>query len=105
MKLLLPVAVLGWFIVGSPGNVTARLFWPTSPAPWESVDAFYYPDAGDLSRSYQLPDVGSLAACRAWAYGTAASHGDPALERGDYECGIGEVEANWPGKVYRITSR
>ncbi len=53
------------------------------------VDAFYYPNKNDLSVHEAFLDVGSVEACREIARGAAANNGDPNLERGDYECGVG----------------
>ena len=33
-----------WAVLGSPMNYAAGMFWPAKPAPWEAVDAYYYPD-------------------------------------------------------------
>lgn len=81
--------VLIWLVFGSPLSTAANLFWKEGPAPWETIDAYYYPDRYDLSVDISRLDVSSIRACRDWVYATAATKGDPNLERGDYECAIG----------------
>lgn len=39
-----------WFWLGDPPKDAANWFWPDSPAPWEQVDAVYYPDNSDLTK-------------------------------------------------------
>ena len=79
--------------------------WPHSPAPWEAVDAFYYPDKNNLTISTDNFDVGGLAQCRIWASSAAAKRNDPQLERGDYECRVGYLTSQGSLKGYRLTVR
>jgi hypothetical protein len=94
-----------WCIFGSPGETVANWFWPNEPAPWEDVDAVYYPDRNNLYSDIKQPHVGSLARCREWVHAQAAFTGDPDLERGDYECGVGFLRSLGDLSVYRLTLR
>ncbi|MEO8531328.1 MAG: hypothetical protein ABI459_08890 [Deltaproteobacteria bacterium] len=68
------------------------------------VDAFYYPDRNDLSVYETFVDVGSVESCRDVVFAAAAGKGDPNLERGDYECGVGPTGDEFGGmKVYEET--
>lgn len=102
MALFLLLIVGLWFAFGDPGGDVAGWFWPESAAPWEQVDAFYYPDRNDLSVHREFRDVGSVEACRAWVYSMAAANGDPDLVKGDYECGINPLERG-EMLVHRLT--
>lgn len=55
-----------WLTFGGPADDLAGLFWAERPAPWEKVDAFYYPDRHDLSVHRTARDVKSLDGCRSW---------------------------------------
>jgi len=94
-----------WFFVGEPLVAIANWFWPETPAPWEDVDAVYYPDRGNLLVEVSAPHVGTIEACRAWVYDRAAANSDPALTRGDYECGVGFLRNMGPLRIYRLTVR
>ena len=100
---LVAVALGGWAYFGDLQSTVANRFWPKEPAPWEQVDAIYLPDelTKDLSRS----DVGSLEGCRSWVHAQAASHGDPTLARGSYQCGVGHVRTFGAIRIYRIRVR
>lgn len=103
MPAFMIVALAAWFLFGDPGKTLAGWFYPDAAAPWEPVDAFYYPSRHDLSEHFVQHDVGSVEACQDWAYSVAASRGDPDMTRGTYECGVGEAES-WGGlNVYRLT--
>ena len=83
----------------------ANWFWEYEAAPWETVDAFYYPDQNDLSKFQQILGLGSVDVCRNAVRSMAASYGDPNLTMGDYECGI-EVIDNLGGiDIYRTSTR
>lgn len=104
--LLLPVFVFITALGGcSPGQSVANAFWPSSPAPWEDVDAFFYPDRNDLSQHFEMRDLSSIQKCRDWAISMAAAQGDPYQERSDYECGVGRVGSFGSVGVYRLTIR
>ena len=94
-----------WFVVGEPIVTIVNRFWPETPAPWEDVDAVYYPDRGNLLVEVSAPHVGTVEACRAWVYDRAAANSDPTLTRGDYECGIGFLRNMGSLRVYRLTVR
>jgi hypothetical protein len=96
---------LAWFAFGSPASNLAGAIWGDRPAPWESVDAFYYPDRSNLSRSERSINVGSLESCRAWVAAAAAKRNDPQVRRGDYECGVGYLRDFGDLRVYRVTTR
>jgi len=78
-----------WVLFGHPMSFIAGVFWSESNAPWEKVDAFYYPDANNLSEWESKMNVGSVQECRDWVEDYAATKGDSNLNRGDYECGVG----------------
>ena len=104
MPALTLILIALWFIFGSPKNDIANIFWPESLAPWEEVEAFYYPNRGDLSE-VKSSGVDGIEGCRAWVNWQAQLHNDPHMDRGDYECGIGFIEMFGSIKVYRITIR
>jgi hypothetical protein len=103
--LLVAIVIGGWFGFGNPKNTVAGCFWGSDPAPWEVVDAFYYPDRHNLSQSQRAMDVGGLDQCRAWVSRMASRNGDPRVTRGDYECAFGFVEKLGDVSVYRQTAR
>ena len=99
------VAFGSWVLLGSPRQDVAGWVWPESPAPWESVDAFYYPNRNAPTVDKRQTNVGGLEACRSWARTAAAANNDPRLERGDYGCGVGLVRTAGQQRVYRLTLR
>lgn len=101
--IILGVAV--WFLFGDPPKTVANMFWADAAAPWETVDAFYYPDRGDLSIHQSQRGLSSVQNCRDWVYRAAAINGDANLSRGDYECGVEVVDSFGGISVYRITVR
>jgi hypothetical protein len=106
-----PLLILGvpglivWGVLGNPTQTIAGWIWPHSPAPWERVDAFYYPDKSNLAVSLDNHDVDGLAQCRMWASSTAVTQNDPQMERGDYECGVGYLDSQGSLNSYRLTIR
>jgi hypothetical protein len=106
-----PISILGilglmvWGALGNPTETITGWIWPHSPAPWERVDAFYYPDKASLTVAIANHDVGGLAQCRTWATSAAATQNDPQLERGDYECGVGYLTSQGSLNRYRLTVR
>lgn len=88
IKLIVGILLIVWALSVAP-SFLAKTFWPDSSAPWEKVNAFYYPNANDLTEWESQINVGSIQACRDWVKDSAAAKGDPNLEHGDYECGVG----------------
>lgn len=103
MQILLLIGIIAWFIFGDPPNTLANWFWKDSPAPWETVDAFYYPYSTDLRVHEKYSGFGSLQDCRNWAYYQASLKGDPNLDRGFYVCGIQKLDDLHGRRVYRAT--
>lgn len=104
MPLLVIIGVVLWFVFGDPPKNIANIFWEYEAAPWESVDAFYYPDRSDLTEYEVAYDLQSVEECQTWVYRMSARFNDPGLRRGDYECAIGEVESSFGFTVYRVTT-
>lgn len=104
MLLLLVVGGL-WFWLGNPQRDVAEWFYKSDAAPWETVDAFYYPDRSDLSDWREARNLTSSEECRDWVYAAAASNNDPGLQRGDYECALGKPYDYSGMAVYRATIR
>ncbi len=100
--LLIPIA---WFLLTDPTKRLANWFWPNSPAPWETVDAFYYPDRGDLLSYENARGFATLDECRDWVLSQARLNGDPRILNGDYECGFGQVGTFGDLIVYRQTAQ
>lgn len=94
-----------WLAFGNPADSLAGLFWAGSPAPWEKVDAFYYPNRHNLSVHRTALNVGSLDGCRSWVQAMAEANADPGVRRGDYECGVGKLQEIGDLTMYRITVR
>jgi hypothetical protein len=105
MALVIIAGLALWFFVGEPRVTIANWIWPETPAPWEDVDAVYYPDRDNSLVDVSAPHVGTVEACRAWVYDRAAGNSDPALTRGDYECGVGSLRNMGSLRVYRLTVR
>lgn len=98
------ILLAGLCLVGFRGTI-AGWFWPKSPAPWETVDAFYYPSKTNLPIDRREYDMPSMESCRRWVFQQAALNGDPKLERGDYECGVGLVRNVGDLRIYRLSLR
>lgn len=94
-----------WAIFGEPSKDIADMFWENSAAPWELVDAYYYPDRNDLTNERSAFSFESLEDCRDWVFSQARNYNDSQLIRGDYECGVGFLENFGQSRVYRITVR
>lgn len=105
MPVLIFLGIAVWFVIGDPPKTAANWFWDEGPAPWESVDAYYYPNRSDLTVHEMAEDVGDLDDCRTWVRSQASLRGDPGLARGDYECGVGRTDSAYGFNVYRITAR
>lgn len=105
MPIIIAIAIALWLIFGDPLRTVAGMFWPNDPAPWERVDASYYPDRRNLVVSVDRLDVGGLDACRRWVQQRAAERGDPLLVKGDYECGVGYIRNLVDIRVCRLTMR
>lgn len=98
-------AVAAWLIWGDGQKQAANLFWKEGPAPWETVDGFYYPDRDNLGQFETAKGFANLQGCRDWVSSRAAQFNDPALARGDYECGVGKPTPMGPLNLYRLTVR
>lgn len=97
------VGIGAWFYFGHPLATLANIIWREHAAPWEQVDAAYYPSRHDLTVSETEFNVGSVRACRQWVYARAAANGDERMRVGDYECGIGPRPHYALGTIYRVT--
>ncbi|MBB4194873.1 hypothetical protein [Rhizobium aethiopicum] len=95
-----------WFWLGDPGKFIANKLYKDGAAPWETVDAFYYPDRSNLSLFKSRPGLKSVDECRAAVNVLAFDASDAGLKRGDYECGVGKLKGDYYGlSVYRLTVR
>ncbi len=103
MPLLILFAVGLWFFFGDPPETVANTFWPEDAAPWETVDAFYYPNRNDLSDFRKVSGLQSVDECRDAVSSMAATYNDSSFTRGDYECGIEIVDNFYGMNVYRTT--
>ena len=104
MWFLVVAAIVLWFVFGDPATNVASWFWSSSAAPWEEVDAVYYPNRNNLT-VHGRRDVGSVENCRAWVRAEAVRRNDSGLKRGDYECGVGRLGTLGSIDVYRLTVR
>lgn len=105
MPLLLLVGVGLWFLFGTPLVTVADWLWGSEAAPWETVDAFYYPNRGDLTEYQFAGGLSSVQSCRDQVHLMAARNNDPGLMRGSYECGVQMIDTFGTLKVYRATVR
>jgi hypothetical protein len=105
-RILVGLGIVGWFAFGTPPGDVADWLWPDDAAPWETVDAFYYPNRSDLTRDVRKFDLDNVDGCRSWVNVQAHAHNDPWITQGDYECGVGYIESLGLGlRVYRTTVR
>lgn len=105
LKLALVTVIIHYLIFGSFRRDAGNFFWPDDVAPWETVDAFYYPDARDPSRFESANGLEDKDQCRSWAQAAALRNQDPDFSEGDYECGIGKLDQFGSVTVYRIIAR
>lgn len=103
--LIVAVALAAWFVFGNPTSTIAGWLWKDSAAPWETVDAFYYPNRNDFTVDVSSTGLSSVDECRDWVNAEAARRGDAELLRGDYECGVGKSGMFGDIAVYRITAK
>lgn len=94
-----------WFYFGDPPKDLANLFWENDAAPWETVDAYYYPNRNNLHHYEEMLGLPSVEHCREWVRAVAAINGDSALARGGYECAIEILDYYGGLPVYRTTVR
>jgi hypothetical protein len=105
MRIIILIFIALWIIFGNVPMNIADIFWQEEAAPWERVDAFYYPDRNNLTMYRKMPDLKSVDECRAWVRSSSALSGDDGLYRGDYECGIGILDNSGSYSIYRNTVR
>jgi len=105
IKFVLITVVIHYLIFGSAKKDLGNMLWPEDAAPWETVDAYYYPDDSDPSRFETATGLENKEQCRDWAYAAAARNRDPDLAQGDYECGIGKVNEFESITIYRIVAQ
>jgi hypothetical protein len=106
MPFIVFAAIGLWFLFGQPAQTVANWFWASDAAPWETVDAFYYPNRDNLIVFKRAAGFDSVQACRDWVYSAASANSDAGLKRGDYECGIQKLHTYSTGiSVYRATVR
>jgi hypothetical protein len=105
MQYFILIVIGLWFLLGDPPNTVANTFWEHDAAPWETVDAYYYPDRSNLSIFQKMPGLKSVDDCRAWVRLSAALNNDMGFIRGDFECGIEVVDTFAGISVYRTTVR
>ncbi len=106
VPLLVCSGVALWFWFGDPGKFVANQLYKDDAAPWETVDAFYYPDRSNLTVFKSRPGLKSVSECRAAVNGLAFDASDAGFNRGDYECGVGKLKGDYYGlSVYRLTVR
>ncbi len=106
MPTFIVIAVILWAIFGSPKKDIANWFYEYEPAPWETVDAFYYPNNNNLTKHSAAYGLKSLDECRRWAFGQAAADNDSYFSRSSYLCWIGRTNEEFAGmKVYRTNAK
>lgn len=104
--LIIVATIAAGAVLGSPKQGVANLFWADDATPWETVDAFYYPNKANLTVDVRRLGLGSVDECRSWARAQAMRHNDHMLMRSSYECGVGYLETFGGGlRVYRRTVR
>lgn len=104
-KLVLLTLVVHYLVFGSARRDLGNLGWPEDAAPWEAVDAYYYPDADNPSRFESATGLESREQCRDWAHAAAVRNLDPDFEEGDYECGIGRLDEFESVTLYRLIAQ
>ena len=104
LKTTLLILLVALCLAAFRGNI-ADWLWPTSVAPWEDVDAFYYPQSASVPSDDRKYGLASVDSCRRWVLSQAALRGDSKLEMTDYECGIGYVQNVGDLRKYRLILR
>jgi hypothetical protein len=106
MPAFIAIGMILWAIFGSPKKDLANWLYEYEPAPWETVDAFYYPDNNNLAKHSAAYGLKSLDECRKWVSGQAAAYNDPNFSRSSYLCWIGKTDEEFAGmKIYRTNAR
>lgn len=103
MPIVIILSFVIWAVVGSPLKDIANMIWKSDAAPWETVDAYYYPHRYNLGHFIMQPGLENVDACRVWVFKQARSYNDSSIVQGDYECGIQKLENLNGLSVYRTT--
>lgn len=105
MPVLILIGIVLWFVFGAPSVTVANWFWKEDAAPWETVDAYYYPVRSNLADYRLVTGLGSVQECRRVVHSMASRNNDPGMIRGAYECGIQKTGEFGTMNVYRLTVR
>jgi len=104
MPALLVLVAVAWWYFGDLSNRAANWFYENDAAPWETVDAFYYPSRHDLTKHESVAGLSNVLECRRAVYDMAVRYNDQSIRRGDYECAVGRTGKSFGGiPVYRLT--
>ena len=95
--------LFAWFALSNPKQDIADVIWPKSPAPWEQVDAYYYPYRDQTQQSHSAFHFQSVKDCRDWIEGKALEYGDTNPGEGAWRCAIGEYDKMSEQQTYRLT--
>ena len=93
-------AILLLFLAGC--DTAADMVGGDDAAPWETVDAYFYPDRSNLEKFERQDGLESVDACKMWVNAAAARANDSSIRRGDYQCGVGESDSLAGMKIYRV---
>ena len=102
---LIVIGIGVWFVIGSPLTAIADRFWSDKAAPWEKVDAFFYPNRSNLTIHKAKRDLRTVDECRNWVKSQASEIGDLMMAQSDYECGVGKLQDFGDIAMYRLTVR
>ncbi len=103
LTILAIIAGAVWWALSISKNTLAGWFWPDDAAPWETVDAYFYPNRSDLTVHLERSGLASVTECRAWVQREAEKRQDAQMLRGDYECAVGRLQSSYGMNVYRLT--
>jgi hypothetical protein len=103
MQYLVILILIFWAAFGEPKKNIANSFYEFEAAPWETVDAFFYPDSNDLTQYQKQTGFNSVDECRDWVFSMAQQINDASMLRSDYECGIEIIDQLYDLSIYRTT--
>lgn len=99
-----------WLLSSDPLKQAAYAFWPNSPAPWEDIEGYYYPDRESqyhrFGRYTRREGFASVEDCRRWAMSLAERLDREQQRSAAYSCAWGLTDVYEPHlRIYRGTTR